>query len=142
MNEFERCIKERRIMKIKASKEMIEKEISSANYDLESSRESLHDKDYKWASVQAYYSMFHATKALVFDKGFRERSHHCLNVALIELYVKTGKMDPELSDTLELCMHLRHDADYGSIYDKESAQTAIRYAEQFLAETKKLLSSL
>jgi uncharacterized protein (UPF0332 family) len=27
------------------------------------------DEDYKWASVQAYYSMFHAAKALVLKKG-------------------------------------------------------------------------
>lgn len=139
MNEFERCIKERRLMKIKASKEMIEKELSSAGYDLERSRDSLHDKDFKWASVQAYYSMFHAAKALVLAKGFREKSHYCLIIALNELYVKTGKMDSEIADTIELCMHLRHDADYGSIFDKESAQTAISYAEEFLDVTTQLL---
>jgi hypothetical protein len=36
-------------------------------------------------------------------------------------------------------MHLRHDADYGLIYDKESAEIAIRYARQFLTVTKNLL---
>lgn len=50
-------------------------------------------------------------------------------------------MNEEFADTLELCMHLRHDADYGLIYDKESAETAIRYAQNFLSVTKKLLKS-
>jgi uncharacterized protein (UPF0332 family) len=139
MSDFERCIKEHHLLTIKATKEMIEKETTSADYDLLRSKESMRDEDYKWASVQAYYSMFHAAKALVLKKGYREKSHYCLIVAIRELYVEDGTMNDELADTLELCMHLRHDADYGLIYDKESAETAIRYAQQFLSVTKKLL---
>jgi len=139
MNDFERCVKERHLLRIKALREMIEKEITSATYDLSRSKESMQDEDYKWASVQAYYSMFHAAKALVLKKGYREKSHYCLIVAIRELYVKDGTMNDELADTLELCMHLRHDADYGLNYDEESAETAIRYAQQFLSAVKKLL---
>ena len=139
MNDFQRCVKERHLFTIRATKEMIDKEITSAEYDLSRSKESMRDKDYKWASVQAYYSMFHAAKALVLKKGYREKSHSCLIVAIKELYVKDGTMNDELADTLELCMHLRHDADYGLIYDKESAETAIRYAQQFFSVTRKLL---
>jgi len=141
MNDFERCVKEHHLLTTKASKEMIDKEITSAEYDLSRSKESMQDKDYKWASVQAYYSMFHAAKALVLKKGYREKSHYCLIVAIRELYVKDGTMNEEFADTLELCMHLRHDADYGLIYDKESAETAIRYAQNFLSTAKKLLKS-
>jgi len=47
MNEFERCVKERRLVKIKASEMMIKKEISSAEYDLGRSKDSLDDGDYK-----------------------------------------------------------------------------------------------
>jgi uncharacterized protein (UPF0332 family) len=139
MNDFEQCIKERHLIKIKATSEMIEKEITSAKYDLERSNKSMKDGDYKWASVQSYYSMFHAAKALVLKKGYREKRHYCLIVAIQELYVKDGKIDEELAEKLELCMHLRHDADYGLIYDKESAETATRYAQQFFSEVIKLL---
>lgn len=90
--------------------------------------------------VQAYYSMFHAGKALVLKKGYREKSHYCLLVALKHFYVKQGTLSSETIDNLELCLRLRHDADYGLMYDKESAETAIRYAEQFLSIVKKLLS--
>jgi len=34
MDDFERCIKERRLIKIKPSEEMIQKELDSAEYDL------------------------------------------------------------------------------------------------------------
>jgi uncharacterized protein (UPF0332 family) len=138
MNDFERCVKERHLIKMKASNEMIQKEIASSEYDLERSKESIKDEDYKWASVQAYYSMFHAAKALVLKKGYREKSHYCLMVAIRELFVKDGTMKEEDADTLELCMHLRHEADYGLIYDQDSAEAAFRYAQQFLSKTKKI----
>ena len=139
MNEFERCLKERRLIKINATNEMIQKEISTAEYDLNSSKDSAKDEDYKWAAVQAYYSMFHAAKALVLKKGFREKSPYCRLIALKHLYVNQGLMNQEMIDNFELCMHLRHDADYGLIYDQESAKSAIKYTKIFLKETLKIL---
>lgn len=139
MNEFERCIEERRLIRIKASKEMIQKEIANSEYDINRSRESLKNKDYKWTAVQAYYSMFHAAKALILKKGYREKSHYCLIIALKELYIKQGLLDQEMVDNFELCLHLRHDADYGLSYNHKSAETAIQYAEKFFDNTLLLL---
>jgi uncharacterized protein (UPF0332 family) len=139
MNDFERCIKERRLIKIKLSNEMIQKEVESAEYDLERARNSLDEGDFKWAAVQSYYSMFHAAKALVLKRGYREKSHFCLIIALKELYVKENNLDPEMVENLELCMNLRHEADYGLTYHQESAEIAIKYAEDFLNNALKLL---
>ena len=139
MNDFERCIKERRLMKIRSSKEIIQKEVESSEYDLERARNSLDEGDFKWAAVQSYYSMFHAAKALVFKKGYREKSHFCLIIALRTLYVKEDKLESEMVENLELCMNLRHEADYGLTYHQESAETAIKYAEGFLEKALNLL---
>ena len=139
MNDFERCIKERRLTKIKPSKEMIQKEVESAKYDLERARNSLGENDFKWAAVQSYYSMFHAAKAIVLKRGYREKSHFCLIVALRELYIKEDRLNAEMVENLELCMSLRHKADYGLTYHQESAETALKYAEEFLNETLNLI---
>jgi len=139
MNDFERCIKERRLIKIRPSKEIIQKEVESSEYDLERARNSLDEGDFKWAAVQSYYSMFHAAKALVFKKGYREKSHFCLIIALRTLYVKEDKLESEMVENLELCMNLRHEADYGLTYHQESAETAIKYAEGFLEKALNLL---
>ena len=139
MNDFERCVKERRLIKIKPSNEMIQKEIESAEYDLERARNSLDEEDFKWAAVQSYYSMFHAAKALVLKKGYREKSHFCLIISLRELYVKEDRLNAEMVENLELCMSLRHEADYGLTYHQESAETAIKYAEEFLDKALNLL---
>ena len=139
MNDFERCIKERRLIKIKPSKEMIQKEIENAEYDLERARNSLYEEDFKWSAVQSYYSMFHAAKALVLKEGYREKSHFCLIIALRELYVRKNKLNVEMVENLELCMNLRHEADYGLSYHKESAETALKYAEEFLKSALNVL---
>jgi len=139
MNEFEHCLKQRRIVRIEASEEMIQKELSASRYDLERAKRSISDGDYKWASVQSYYSIFHSAKALVLKKGYRERSHHCLLIAVRELYVKDGSIDAQLAEEFDLCMGIRLDADYGINYDQESAEIAINYAERFLEKAVSLL---
>ena len=139
MNDFVRCIKERRLTKIKPSKEMIQKEVESAEYDLKRARNSLGEDDFKWAAVQSYYSMFHAAKAIILKRGYREKSHFCLIVALRELYVKEDRLNAEMVENLELCMNLRHEADYGLTYHQESAETALKYAEEFLNEVLNLI---
>ncbi len=139
MNEFERCLKERRLLKIELSDRMIEKELEGARYDLMRAEESVHNGDYKWSSVQAYYSMFHAAKALVLKRGYREKSHYCLTIALKELYVKVGELEQEFVDNFEMSMDIRHEADYALTYDEDSAKIAIENARRFLHRTQTLL---
>jgi len=139
MSEFERCLRERRLIKAEPDPRAIRKELETAGYDLASAEESLADDDFKWASVQAYYSMFHASKALVLKKGYREKSHACLLIALRELYVKAKELDKRYADDLELCMDMRHEADYAMTYDEESARIAARKASGFLAQAKEIL---
>ena len=139
MSEFERCLKERRLLKIELSYRMIEKELEGAKYDLMRGEESLHDGDYKWSSIQAYYSMFHTAKALVLKRGYREKSHYCLLIALKELYVNTGELEQEFADNFEMSMDIRHEAEYALTYDEDSAKIAIENARRFLHRTQTLL---
>ncbi len=74
MNDFERCIEERRIQRIEISGELVRKEIDAAEDDLQWAKQTMSGTNYKWASVQAYYSMFHAAKALLFSKGTGKRA--------------------------------------------------------------------
>jgi len=49
------------------------------------------------------------------------------------------KINAEMVENLELCMNLRHEADYGLTYHQESAETAIKYAKVFLNNALKLV---
>ena len=56
-----------------------------------------------------------------------------------ELYVKEDRLNAEMVENLELCMSLRHEADYGLTYHQESAETALKYAGEFLKEALNLI---
>jgi len=56
--------KERKLLRTRADRKLILKEMERAAYDLTKARRSLYDNDAKWAIVKAYYSMFHAARAL------------------------------------------------------------------------------
>lgn len=140
MNEFERCVRQRKLVRFDASPNMIVQELEAAEHDIESAGMSRERGDAKWASVQAYYSMFHCAKALVLSRGYREKSHRCLGIALREFYVKTKEIDGRTVGDFEMAMDLRHEADYGLAFSADGARLAFEMAQRMLETTRGLLS--
>jgi uncharacterized protein (UPF0332 family) len=75
IDSFEKCVETRKLRKIGVQADLMAKELESSKFDLMSAEFSLANNNPKWATVQAYYSMFHTAKALVLSKGYREKSH-------------------------------------------------------------------
>jgi len=130
-------LKERRIIRSKTSSLMVAKELSGSRSDLVTARASHKAGDYKWATVQAYYSVFHAARALLYNKGFRERSHRGLLKALAELYPRNALSD--MLEAFEESMNLREAADYGLVYSEQGAEGALEDAHAFLQRSKVIL---
>lgn len=135
--ELTRLLRERKLLRIRADRKLVSKEMEAASYDLTRARRSLDDDDAKWAIVKAYYAMFHAARALLFSKGFREKSHRALLAALRELF--RGSIEPEHFDAFEDGMAMREEADYSMVYSEESASELVENAQQFLLEAKRML---
>lgn len=128
---FEQCLNEGKVVRISVQSDLIQKEINAAKLDLESAKVSLSSNNFKWSIVQAYYSMFHTSKALVLSKGYREKSHICLSFALKALFTDTNILQIKHFERFRDCMDLREDADYGLIYSNDSAKTAFDWANEF-----------
>ena len=139
MTEFEDCIKQGRIVQVEIDEDWMRKEFEEANYDLSKASESIEHKDFKWAIVQGYYSMFHAAKALVLSAGYREKSHNCLIIALRELFIEKKKLEREYSNYIEEAMDLRHQADYGLEYSEEESGIVVENAGKFVKAAGNLL---
>jgi uncharacterized protein (UPF0332 family) len=92
---------------------------------------------FKWATIQAYYSMFHSSRALLFSKGYREKSHFALLLALRELFSK--ELERSLMGRFEDGMNLRQEADYGSKFSEAGAIDTIDGAEELLKKAKEIL---
>lgn len=136
---FEKCLKNGGLTKFEADGAIIQKEMDAATLDLEGARKSLSEPDPKWATIKAYYSMFHTAKGLLYGKGYREKSHNCLAVAIKGLFVDEGALDVKHYTRLKDCKHLREDADYGMVFSSESATEAIQWADEFLQAAKGLI---
>lgn len=137
--QFRRLLEERKLQRIQLKHDMITKEIASSEYDLGKSGNSFEESDYKWAIVQAYYSMFHAARALTYSKGYREKSHRACLVALREFFLDA--LGEERINDFEEAMDLRESADYGSAYTDEDARNLVGKAQEFLENVRRILKS-
>jgi uncharacterized protein (UPF0332 family) len=83
--------------------------------------------------------MFHAARALLYAKNYREKSHHCLIIALKHLYVETGKLSAYFVEVLQKGKALREDADYYDDWSKVGSEEALKLAEELLNKAKELV---
>jgi uncharacterized protein (UPF0332 family) len=134
-----RLLRDRKIQKIRADRSLVFKEIKGAEQDLASARQSIDAENFKWATVQAYYSMFHAARALLYSKGYREKSHRALALGLKELTDDIDEITADLLRTFEEAMDLREEADYGLEFSRENARGLIDDAEAFVKTIRKVL---
>ena len=100
-------------------------------------------ENYKSAANRAYYTVFHAMRAvLAFDKI--DMKHHSGIIAEFRrLYIKTGIFDAELSKIISVLSDSRTDSDYDDFFivSKEEVAEQIKNAELFLEKIKEYVST-
>ncbi len=137
--EFQKALDKRRILKFNKGKQLIKKELKAAHQDITEAKDRFKNERYKYATITAYYSMFHCVRALIYSKGYREKSHYYLLVALQTLFTEKGLLEEELTRDFHNAMVLREDADYHGEFSKEGAQAIIKSATKFLQKAKAIL---
>ncbi len=138
---FKDCIEKKRIFEFPEAKKLVNKELSIAIDDLNEAKDRFKNGKYKYAIINAYYATFHSARALLYSKGYRERSHYCLYVAIDALFVRAGLLEKRFARILKDGMSLREEADYGGEFSKEGAALIISNAEEFIKKSEELLST-
>src|SRR3989344_5216597 len=128
------------LVKSEPDKELSEKELNEARYDLDKTIKAFEDKDYKWCIVKCYYVMFHASKSILFKLGYVEKKHIAILIVLEDLNRK-GKIENRFVIDYKAAMSAREDADYHYFYSKETAKYNLEICKEFLERVKKLLLS-
>ena len=81
--------------------------------------------------LASYISIFHSARALLYSKGYKERSHYCL----FEFVKKEFDKDPEIKRLAEIGQNYResrHMVQYeGSVCSEDAAKEAILDAKKF-----------
>jgi len=110
--EYDECLKRGKIRPFSRGRALVAKELDSAASDLRRAEKTFAEDDLKWATIQLYYSMFHAARALIYSRNLREQSHYCLIEAVRFLFVETRKIPVSLIEGFKEAKSLREDADY------------------------------
>lgn len=138
---FKELLENRKIFTFPKARKLADKELKIALDDLTEGKDRFKNGKYKYATINAYYATFHAARALLYSKGYRERSHYALSVAIEALFVETGFLEKRFVRILREGMSLREEADYGGAFSKEGADLAISNAVEFIDKAKHILSA-
>lgn len=136
---LQKLLEERKLMKMRSDRKLVLKKIAAAKTDLKDAKESLESGKSKWSTIQGYYSMFHSARALLYDKGFREKSHYALLAAIRELYAQD--IERSLIRDFEHSMYLRQEADYGLKFSQSGAREVIETREKLYERALAILKT-
>jgi uncharacterized protein (UPF0332 family) len=124
------CEAEKLIKRDSRARERIPISLSTAERFLHSAEKNLEIDEYEMVELAAYNSAFHSARALLFSKGYTERSHSCLSIALKYLY----KEDPRLLKLVNIFDKMRvsrHNVQYGGTFvTLEEASFSISFAKE------------
>ena len=137
--EHDECIKKGKIKPFSRGITLAPKELDTAKADLETARKTYKEEDYKWATIQIYYSMFHSARALLYAKNLREHSHYCLIAAIKTLYVETKQIPVYFLESLQEAKNLREEADYYNRWSQAGCEKLLKLAEEFLCKAEGLI---
>lgn len=140
--DFEDCLKRNKLLKFAAAKKLVRQELKTAGEDLKTASGSLKRGSDKWATIQAYYAMFHTARALLYSEGYREKSHYCLIVAMRAIFVARGVLEVRLVEAFQTAKILRENADYENEFSKQSASGLVEKAEQFFVRAQEILGNI
>ncbi|MCK9603549.1 MAG: HEPN domain-containing protein [Candidatus Omnitrophica bacterium] len=130
--EYDDCLKRGKIKPFSRGPALAAKEIEAAEADLSRAHKTYSETDYKWATIQTYYSMFHSARALLYAKSLREHSHYCLVAAIKTLYVETKVIPVYILEGFQQAKTLREEADYYNRWSQAGCEKLIKLAEEFL----------
>lgn len=117
--------------------------LEHADECISAAKSLLESENYKSAANRAYYTVFHAMRAvLAFDKI--DMKHHSGIIAEFRrLYIKTGIFDAELSKIISVLSDSRNDSDYDDFFIVSKAEVTeqIKDAELFLEKIREYVST-
>ncbi len=118
--------------------------LERAKEELDAANLLFNEGFYKEAASRAYYSMFHATQAILFIKNIYPRSHRGVIQKFGEEFVKPGLLERRMGQMLSQAESMRMKADYDVVIkiDKEECEEIIKNCEIFLLNIRKAIEKV
>jgi len=128
-------------MTMDSSRTFVKASLSRAERALRSAKLLLEHGELEGAASRAYYAMFHATRAILFSKGLKAKTHKGTVSLFGEHIVKKGILGEEYADALRKAFDLRQKSDY-EIYaelDGKLVKETVNDAEKLITKVKETI---
>ena len=79
-------------------------------------KKNFESDELKTSLNRSYYAIFHAIRSVNCLDGFDSSKHSGVIAHFNQYTLKTGKMNPQLSDTIKTAMYCREKSDYDDFY--------------------------
>jgi len=108
--------------------------MGKAKDDFESAQVLFETGKYSQSTNRSYYSIFHATRAILALDKFDSKKHSGVIAFFISNYVRLGKIDEKYGKIITNAEKIRIAGDYNDFYiaDKETAEKQINNAKDFI----------
>jgi len=139
---------------VKTEFNLAEAHLTKANYDLEFADFILNSNKFaSWSVVGLYYSLYHASLALLAKKGYLSKDHNATLCFLIKHYSEFSKEDLEFVNSLKInreeiefysgLKEERKKASYSTelVFDKENIEVLRKKTILFLNKVKMILKN-
>jgi len=119
-----------------------------AKYRLERAKEMLDAAEgnlkidqWKTSMNRSYYAIFHAMRAVNILDGFDSSKHSGVIAYFIQNYLKTEKLERELSKIIKEASYLREKSDYDDFYiaSRKEAEKQVKNAKLFYERVEQYL---
>ncbi|MCX6803100.1 MAG: HEPN domain-containing protein [Candidatus Diapherotrites archaeon] len=136
---FEDCLKKDLIKKDDFAKKRVFSSIKKAERFLEAVQTNINAGFFDVAVITGYNSIFCLNQALIFNKGYTEKSHICLIAAVRALYPKEKELNGLLNavDDMRLTRHKIQYSGYDA--DQEMSDFVKGIAEDYKDCVKKII---
>jgi len=135
---YKECFERGLLRKTDITKEELQNQMKIAEDHIKKAELVFGKDTYDISFLTAYISVFHSARALLYSRGYKERSHFCLFE-----FVRHGFSDPEIVRLAEIAQNYRearHLIQYeGSLCTDAAAKEAITDAKSFLKAVKRLI---
>lgn len=140
---IEDLIKKGNLVKTVPDLQKAQKSLILAEDKIEKAKQELDAEIFDSSLISSYTAMFHTARAFLFKDGYKERNHYAVYEYLRE--TRSDKIEQKYINELNILRTIRHRVIYGDEnvdireIQYEEAHTAIKMAEAFLKEARKLI---
>ena len=137
LSNYKECFRKGLLQKVKPSKDKCKSSIEKAEQWLEEAEKNIESFAFDSCLASSYMATFHASRAILFRDGIREKSHFCI-ARYLEKYVKDNLLEEEWVVLLDRMRDIRHMNQYTLQYHAtdEEASSCLHSANEFVNRMK------